>query len=164
LSLLGELHNQRGNVSPVEIKKESPRHRIILLMKAQGMSNRAIASELGITPEGVGLVTRQPWFRAALVQLLNHSGVDEVKGLIAGAAADAVYKIIELAQTAKSEQVQKDCCFDIVDRFLGKAPVVDGGKKAPIADEKKLDAEIAELERRLRVPAPRTDTPAHGAN
>lgn len=149
-SRLVDFHNQASNVPKVEIKKENPRHRRILFMKAHGMSNRNIAEVLGMTPVGVGLIVRQPWFRESLVQLMNHSGIDGVKNAIQGAALDSVYKIIELRDNAESEAVQRDCAFDILDRYLGKAvqPIGEAGKKT-IADETRLDAEITELQKRL---------------
>ena len=148
--LLDDLYGQKRNVSPVQYQKEKPMHRRILFLKAQGMSNVHIAEAIGMTPVGVGLVCRQEWFRAALVQLMNGSGVDGVKKAIEGAALDSVFKIIELRDTANSESVKKDCAMDLLDRYLGKAVQPIGSEGKPIADEAKLDAEIAELQKKLK--------------
>jgi len=149
-SRLESFHGQAGNKPPVTIQKENARHRRILFMKAHGMSNKDIAEALDITPAGVGLVTRQDWFRESLVQLMNACGIDGVKKAIEGAALDSVFKIIELRDEATSEAVQRDCAFDIIDRYLGKAvqPIGEAGKKT-ISDETRLDAEIAELQKKL---------------
>jgi DNA-binding transcriptional MerR regulator len=149
-SRLEAFHGQEGNKAPVTIQKENARHRRILFMKAHGMSNKDIAEALGMTPAGVGLVTRQDWFRESLVQLMNACGIDGIKKAIEGAALDSVFKIIELRDEATSEAVQRDCAFDILDRYLGKAvqPIGESGKKT-ISDEARLDAEIAELQKKL---------------
>lgn len=149
-SRLESFHGQAENKAPVTIQKENARHRRILFMKAHGMSNKDIAEALGMTPAGVGLVTRQDWFRESLVQLMNACGIDGVKKAIESAALDSVFKIIELRDEATSEAVQRDCAFDILDRYLGKAvqPIGESGKKT-ISDEARLDAEIAELQKKL---------------
>jgi len=147
---LKTFHGQENNKPPVVYKKEKAIHRRILFLKAHGLSNIEVAEMVGMTPVGVGLVTRQEWFREALVELMNETGVDGVKELIKGAAMDSVMKIITLRDTAQSEAVQRDCAFDLMDRYLGKAvqPIGESGKK-PLADEARLDAEIAELQKKL---------------
>jgi len=147
---LSFLFNQENNQPSVVIQKENARHRRILFMKAHGMSNRAIAEALEMSPVSVGIIVRQEWFKSALVQLMNESGIDGVRKVLQGAALDSVFKIVELRDKASSEAVQRDCAFDILDRYLGKAvqPIGESGVKPP-ADEARLDSEILELQRKL---------------
>lgn len=146
---LDSFYGQDTNRAPVEYQKEKPIHRRILFLKAHGMSNVDIAEQLSMTPVGVGLVCRQEWFKKALVQLMNGAGVDAVKTAITGAALDSVFKVISLRDSATSEAVQRDCAFDLLDRYLGKAPQPLAAEKQPIADEARLDAEILELQRKI---------------
>jgi hypothetical protein len=155
---LREFHGQDKNPAPVEYQKEKPIHRRILMLKAHGMSNRQVAAIVEMTPVGVGYVTRQKWFKEALVELMNETGIDGVKQAISGAALDSVFKIIELRDNAASEAVQKDCAFDLVNRYLGKAVQPISSDAKPIADEAKVDAEIAELTNKLKKVAPRITT------
>ena len=151
-SRLKTLYGQENNKPAVVIKKENARHRRILYMKAHGMSNRDIAEVVQMSPVSIGLITRQEWFKAALVQLMNACGIDGVKQVIQGAAIDSVYKVIQLRDAAKSEAVQRDCAFDILDRYLGKAvqPIGETNKK-PVGDEMRLDSEISELQKKLGI-------------
>lgn len=147
---LNTFFGQHQNLPQVIYKKENARHRRILFLKAHGLSNIEIANIVGMTPVGVGLVVRQPWFQEGLLALMNHTGCDGVKKAIQSAALDSVFKIIDLRDSASSEAVQRDCAFDLLDRYLGKAVQPIGEtNKATIADEAKLDAEIAELTKKI---------------
>jgi hypothetical protein len=147
---LESFFGQDKNLPQVVYKKENARHRRILFLKAHGLSNIEIANIVGMTPVGVGLVVRQPWFQEGLAALMNNTGCDGVKKAIQSAALDSVFKIIELRDSASSEAVQRDCAFDLLDRYLGKAVQPIGeSNKATIADESKLDAEIAELTKKI---------------
>lgn len=147
---LESFFGQEKNLPQVIYKKENARHRRILFLKAHGLSNIEIANIVGMTPPGISLVVRQPWFQEGLAALMNNTGCDGVKKAIQSAALDSVFKIIDLRDGASSEAVQRDCAFDLLDRYLGKAVQPIGEtNKATISDESQLDAEIAELTKKI---------------
>lgn len=117
------------------------------------MSNRECAKHLETSEQYVGQISRQPWFRQQLVELLQQEGLPAVQELIRGAAVESVLKLIELRDDAKKEEVQRDCARELLDRYLGKAPQVSAPEADPLAkvDERKLDSEIEELQKKLAI-------------
>lgn len=100
---------------------EQPWHRMALWMKVQGASNRVIAKHVGKTPEWIGQLTRQPWARTRMLEMMNEQGADEVQTILQGAVADSVYKLIELRDDEETPAaVVRGCCTDIVHQILGK--------------------------------------------
>jgi hypothetical protein len=142
-------------VPQIQLKTEQPWHRLLLYFKGRGLSNIECARKLGTSEQYVGQIARQPWFRLKLVRMLKEEGLPGIQEMIRGAAPECVLKLIELRDDAKKEEVQRDCAMDLLDRYLGKAPQVAAPERETIADldEKKLDAEIAALQRRVNQPA-----------
>ena len=134
-----------------QLKTEQPWHRLLLYFKARGLSNRECADKLGTSEQYVGQISRQPWFRLKLVKLLKEEGLPGIQEMIRGAAPESILKLIELRDSAKKEEVQRDCAMDLLDRYLGKSPQVVTTERETLADvdEKKLDAEISDLQRRV---------------
>lgn len=102
------------------IAKEKPEHRLILLLKAKGMSNREIAQETGYTDAWLSQLTRQPWFQTRLCELLGRAQDEIVDGIARVEAANSMFKLVHLRDHAKSEPVQADCAKEILNRFQGK--------------------------------------------
>lgn len=111
-----------GAKNPAYINvKEQPKHRLAVLLKAKGMSNREIAGHLEMSPVTVGYVLRQPWARERLAKVINEAGGDMIREVLASAAIDTVHKLIDLRDNEKvPPAVQKAACTDLLDRFLGK--------------------------------------------
>ena len=77
---------------PVALQKETPAHRIVLLLRARGMSVRDIYAHLGgqfengMPKSGTGMfsyqhlltITKQAWFKKQLVSILEEAGIDAV--------------------------------------------------------------------------------------
>jgi len=145
--LLAEFHNPKR--PQVEYQHEKPEHRIVLFLKAQGLSNREIAEKTGYTPCGVSLIVNQPWAQEKLLQVLNEAGVDRVQALLAGAAEDSVFTLIELRDDAEQPgTVRKAAASDLLDRFLGKPrQQVDVVQHKPVTTESvaEIDKELAGL-------------------
>ena len=134
------------------ILHEKPEHRLIIALKLQGRSNIEIAKMTGYTNPWVGQVLRQPWARERILAELNKQSGEGVADLLQGAAADSVFKIIELRDTADDEGVQLRASQDLLDRYLGKATQkVDASAKVThlSGDAAKLDGEIQQLEAEL---------------
>lgn len=103
------------------IKHERPEHRMMVYMKAQGLSNGDIARHFGYTEPWTSQVLRQPWARKMLVDVLQTSGVEAVQGALQTSALDSVFKLIDLRDDPKAPyNVQANCAINILDRILGK--------------------------------------------
>jgi transcriptional regulator with XRE-family HTH domain len=105
----------------IPIAHEKPEHRLILWLKAQGFSNREIAQRMGYTEAWVSQVLRQPWARAQLVSELEDAGKNSLETILEASAADSLFTLIDLRDTATSEAVRLNAAKDLLDRFLGKA-------------------------------------------
>jgi len=75
------LHGRRDPNIP--IIHEKPEHRLILILKLKGFSNREIAKEMGYTEAWVSQVTRQSWFQSMLVDKMAEAGDKVLDRLIA---------------------------------------------------------------------------------
>jgi hypothetical protein len=147
-----------------QLKSEQPWHRLLLYFKARGLSNVACAEKLGISKVYIGQVSRQPWFRQKLVRIMREEGLPGVQDMLRAACPESILKLVELRDGAKSEVVQANCAMDLINRYLGKAaqPIVGGETPADV-DERKLDAEIAELQKKVNPPAAAAENAAeHG--
>lgn len=140
---------------------EQPYHRIMVILKAEGKSNREVAALTGYTESTVCTAGKQPWFRLRLIQYLNEAGKDQIAALLKGAATDSVYTLIELrdSQTA-SPAVRKSAADSLLDRWIGKPvqKVELENTKLPSTEEiRSLDAQIAECDRQLETPQPQNE-------
>lgn len=103
------------------ILHEKPEHRMAIFLKASGKSNREIAQRLGYSEPWVSQVLRQPWAQKRLVEELRLAGRDEIAGILAGAAADSVFKLIEVRDAANAKGSDVIAASNsLLDRFFGK--------------------------------------------
>jgi predicted transcriptional regulator len=103
------------------IQREKPEHRLAVILKAEGHSNREIARLLGYTEPWVSQILRQPWARKQVLSEINQGGKEAVQTLLEGSAVDSIYTVIELRDTAEEEGVRLRAAQDLLDRHLGKA-------------------------------------------
>ena len=131
--------------SPIEIQKESPRARDILLLKAQGLSNRAIAERLGISETAVGYTVRQPWFMQNLITLIHEKGEPAVEKVLNSLQSDAIAVALEVMNTTKDDRVRANCAFEFIKAARGTKIVLEQQKLPPaelIREEQRLTREI----------------------
>jgi len=103
------------------IKHEKPEHRLLLYMKAQGMSTTEIAEQSGYTISWLSQLFRQPWAQERLLQILNETGKDRVQTLLKAAAEDSVMTLIDLRDDAEvPASVRRSAADSLLDRYLGK--------------------------------------------
>lgn len=103
------------------LRKESPSHRVICFLKAQGKTHREIAEMLGITPQTVYYTINQPWARQMIAEEIGKAGRSEVEVLLKGEVAESVRKLIAVRDSVEaSPDVQRKAANDILDRFYGK--------------------------------------------
>lgn len=136
--------------SHVELQKEQPWHREVLLLKAQGFTNRRIAEEMGRDVNTISYVVRQTWFHEKLVQLLHEKGEDGIEARLQLLSKEAVEVAAELMRGADSERTRAQCAFELIKASRGqKLVVVEGDGKsldALTAEAQKLQDEIKELQ------------------
>jgi hypothetical protein len=132
------------------ILREQPVHRIMVLLKAQGKSNREIAEFVGRTENNVSQILRQPWARERLLLEINGAGRDAVQELLRGEVTNSIFKIIEVRDGVTTEpHVQLAASNSLLDRFLGKptqrVESMNTNLNATVSPEK-LDEELARTE------------------
>jgi len=130
------------------LQKEQPEHRIIIMLKAQGKSNKEIAEIVRYSPVQVGTILRQPWARERLVRELKLAGRDVIADILAGAAQDSVFTLIEERdnETAKpSDRIS--AANSLLDRFLGKPTM----RVETDNVHRNITGDVAELDRELRL-------------
>lgn len=114
-----QLHNDRD--PNLVIKSEKPEHRIIIFLKAQGLSNVEIAERTGNSGPWIGQVLRQPWARQRLLEELDSLGRDAARELLAGQCVDSILTAVDLRDNPKTPPgVRLAAANSLLDRHLGK--------------------------------------------
>lgn len=136
------LHNDRKPF--YAIKNQKPEHRIAILLKAQGNTNREIAATLGLTPVAVANILKQPWARKQLLEEINRAGRNEVIQVFKGAALDVAEAVVDIVNDPEAKASDKiSASHLILDRLFGKAtqPMdinLDGSKLKTMSDAELL--------------------------
>jgi len=113
------LHNDRA--PHYGIKHQKPEHRIVILLKAQGNSNKEIAEVTGMSAVAVANILRQPWARKQLVEEINSAGRNEVVQMFKGAALEVAEQVISIVKNPESRDSDKiSASHLILDRLFGK--------------------------------------------
>ena len=100
---------------------EKVEHRLILLLKLRGASNREIAMESGYTETWISQILRQPWALATMAKLSTETGIDTIKGLLESEAVPSLMKLVEIRDDPETPAtVVRSACDSILDRHLGK--------------------------------------------
>lgn len=148
---LFESETNRANFAIVNEKAE---HRIIVYLKAQGLSNKEVAEKTGYTQPWVSQISRQPWFRLRLVQELKEAGVDAVQTVLKAAALDSVFTLIDIRDDPTAPKAVRSQNADrLLDRFLGKpTQKIEGeGHRLPSSPEiAALNQELAAIDLELK--------------
>lgn len=126
------------------IKTETPKHRLICYLKAQGLSNKEIGLRVGSTASWVSQIVRQPWARKAIAEEMQIAGRDAIETIVAAAAEDSVYKLIELRDSDAPKNVQLAAANSLLDRYLGKpTQKIEQEVTKKTVDIKELETELA---------------------
>ena len=142
------------NPANFAIIHEKPEHRLIVYLKARGLSNKEVAEKTGYTPMWVGQICRQPWFRLRLVQELREAGLDKVARLLESSALDSIFTILEIRDDPTAPKAVRRACADsLLDRFLGKPTVhvEHEGSRMPSSPElAAVDSELQQIDKQLK--------------
>jgi len=131
------------------ILHEKPEHRVLIYLKAQGLSNREIAAKTGFTDAWLSQVFRQPWARQRLAVELKEAGQDELHMTLSATAMDALRTMIELQEdTDVPPAVRQRAAADLLNRTLGmptQRVVTDNTVRHTTQDIAAIDAELKQL-------------------
>ena len=132
------------------IMHEKPEHRLILLCKFNGMSNREISIRTGYTEPWISQVCRQPWFVAQFTRMCKEAGADAVMKMLEVEGPNSVQTLVALRDTAESETVKATCAVKILEYNIGKAVQKvehTGAVMHGVIQLDKIDEELAAIER-----------------
>lgn len=159
----GGLHSSHRKPEPLfndqqplyTIKHERPEHRIIVFLKAQGLSNKEIAERTGFTTMMVGYTLKQPWARERLLREIEQTGRDGVHELLKGSVEDSVLTLIEVQNDEKAKHSDRLAAANsILDRFFGKPTQRVESKnvniRATAEEVSELEKQLAEVDRELQ--------------
>lgn len=141
-----------GDAAPAHVRKtETPRDRLIAVMKASGATDRAIAESLQITTATVANTCRQAHIRRLINKIIMEEGRDTVTTVINGALVDSIYKVIDIMNDPNSgPRTQLSAASLIQDRAMGKpAQHVNVRTGKLDTDPEALDRQLAEVEARI---------------
>lgn len=152
--LTNGLYNDRQ--PNLAVLSEKPEHRIVIFLKAQGMSNNEIAKRTGYTYPWVSQLLRQPWARVRLVEEITASGRNAVEEMLKAAAEDSVYTLITERDNPTAKPAERiSAANSLLDRFLGKPTqkveqTIKTGKLDSLEDTERELAALEQEEARIR--------------
>ena len=133
---------------------EKPEHRLIVYLKARGLSNREVAERTGYSEPWVSQIVRQPWFRIRIVQELKEAGLNKIAKLLESSAVDSIYTLITLRDDNEAPKAVRRACADsLLDRWLGKATVHvarDEDRPPSTPEIAAVDEELRQIENQLK--------------
>lgn len=114
------LHNDRNPY--YEIKHQKPEHRVVILLKAKGCTNKEIAQTTGLSAVSVSNILRQPWARKQVLEEINSAGRNEVLQIFKGAAMDVAEQMVAIVNDENARPSDKISAGHLIlDRLFGKA-------------------------------------------
>jgi hypothetical protein len=151
-------HEEKSNPN-LTVINERPEHMLICMLKMQGKSNNQIAEHMQYTPAWVSQITRQPWFKDRLFQLMKEAGVDIIQQTLQMEVLPNIERLIDIRDSPTAgARAQSAAAMYLLDRVMGKptqrSEVFDGGKLPTPEDSNTLDSEIQRAEAELKRLAP----------
>ena len=149
LRILPEFHTVTGPPA-FELQNEQPWHRLLAYMLLRGATQKRCAEELGKTPTHITQVKKQPWFRKLMAELADNDFDVDIRSLLQSEAVAAIAVLSDLAQTAKSESVQRSAATTLLEQFLrNETPKAPKDVKSPQDELEAINNEIKAIEGRL---------------
>jgi len=131
-----------------EIQKERAQHRLAAYLFTTGLSQKAIAERLDVSPGTISTWWRQSWMQDLVKHEMALAGRDTLQDIIKGAATDSVFTLITLRDDHETPaSVRRQCCSEILDRALGKAPqtVHNVNYEGEMKDMDRINDELRQL-------------------
>lgn len=131
------------------ILHERPEHRLIVYLKAQGMSNKEIAAKTGYGYQWVCQIIRQPAFRKAFLEETKIAGRDAVKSFLAGEVLNSVVTLVEIRDDVEAKEATRVAAANaILDRALGRP--MQHIQTETVATNTDAQVEMEKLEQELK--------------
>jgi hypothetical protein len=103
------------------IKHERPEHRLIVYLKATGMTNQEIATKTGYGYQWICQLVRQPWFRENFIRECEASGRDAISSFLEGEMIPSLETLVEIRDNVYAKEASRVAASNsLLDRFLGK--------------------------------------------
>lgn len=102
------------------IDQEKSQHKIVMVLKLQGMTNREIARKMNFSETWVSQIVRQPWFQAQLMTSIEELKGEVLDNILAIEAKASVLTLVDMRDNAKSEAVRVTSAVQLLDRYMGK--------------------------------------------
>jgi len=131
-----------------DIQRERSVHRLAAYLFTTGLSQKAIAERLNVAATTVSTWWRQPWMQDLVKHEMALAGRDTLQDIIKGAATDSVFTLITLRDAQETPaSVRRQCCSEILDRALGKAPqtVHNVNYEGEMKDMDRINDELRQL-------------------
>lgn len=159
-----DLYGAKESPPAFNIKKESPEHRFLLYLFAQGNSSRDVFVQLGgqldpvtkLPVPGTGKysyhwvcqIRRQAWFRQQLTQFLHETGKDLVQAKLQTEVIPSLEAVIEIRDNIDAPaNVRLTAANSLIDRFLGKPTQVV--QQIVPTTVQRFEEDAADLERQI---------------
>lgn len=136
------------------ILHERPEHRIMVYLKAQGLSNKEIADRCGYGYQWVCQIVRQPWFRQAFLEETKSAGRDAVETFLKGETMNSIVTLVEIRDDTEAKEATRVAAANaILDRALGRPTQHIKTEHMPSNTDaqqemEKLEQELSELKKR----------------
>lgn len=132
-------------------KTETPQDILMVYLKAQGATNKAIAEQLGVTPATVSNSLKQPHSRKRLMKILHERGVEQFDEIVSGALNDSAFTVIDIMNDEKATRRDRlSAAAIIMDRAKGKPTQNVEMRTGKIdARPEAIDSELERLEQQL---------------
>ena len=132
------------------ILHEKPQHRLLLLLKMSGRTNREISKESGYTEPWLSQLFRQPWATALMARLSAEAGIDGIRGLLQSECIPSITTLAQLRDDVDCPKaVRKSACDSLIQQFLGKpaqhVDIVEDRRGLDAGSVAEMDQEIARL-------------------
>jgi len=146
------------SVPLVDLQREKPEHRLVVELKARGMTHREIAALTGYTTVAISYIVRQPWARKRILELIQTSvkAADPCLELLKQEAANNLQTLIDIRDGAFDAEpsTRAAAANALLDRLWGK-PTQKVEQKISrvsldsVADLEREEARLAAEEARL---------------
>lgn len=125
-----------------ELKQETPAHRHICDLFAQGLTRNEVAEKTGYSPVTVAYIRKQPWAMEQIAEMQRAAGYESVVHELKGAALDAARTLVAIAKPESKEKANDriKAAQLLLDRLYPVAQVQLHGKLDPkeMSDEEIL--------------------------
>lgn len=133
------------------IKSETPEHRQVILLKANGLSNAQIAQFTGFTKPYVSTILRQPWARALLAEAMRDAVDETYQKVLANEVLPSITVLAEIRDDENAPASARAAAADkILDRALGRPAQTIKTQELPAvkaAEDAKTESDRLERER-----------------